>query len=100
MLLKLNNEAVAIKGRGCADGRNQRNWVSKEDTSSPNVSNDGLIILYIIDAMEGQDIATSEIPVSFLQTDYDKCDTYIKMEGLMETVLKYIDPSHYKCFFI
>ena len=44
MLLKLNNEEVIIKGRGCADGINQWEWLSKEDTSSPTVSTEGLML--------------------------------------------------------
>ena len=38
MFLKLNNDGVVIKGRGCTDERKQRNWISKEDTSLPTVS--------------------------------------------------------------
>ena len=34
MLLKLKIDEVIIKGIGFADGRKQRIWVSKEDTSS------------------------------------------------------------------
>ena len=33
-----------IKGRGCADGRKQRGCMDKEDTSSPTVSTQALIL--------------------------------------------------------
>ena len=32
----------------------------------------------IIDVMEGQDVAATEIPVDFLQTNYDKGYIHIK----------------------
>ena len=54
MFLTLIIYEVKIKGRGCADGRKQRYWLSKEDTSSPTVSTEGLMILCMIVAMEGQ----------------------------------------------
>ena len=34
-----------LKGRTCADGRKQRAWNSKEETTSPTVSNDSLMAL-------------------------------------------------------
>ena len=46
--------------------------------------------------MKGRDISTSDIPGGFLQTDYDKGDIHIKMEGAMVILLKYIDPDYYK----
>ena len=62
MFLKLKSDEVKIKGRGCADGRKQRDWISKEDTSSPTVSTEGLMLSCMIDAMEGREVATTDIP--------------------------------------
>ena len=52
----------------------------------------------MIDAMEGQEVATADIPGAFLQTDYDKKDIHIKLEGDMVTLLQEIDPEYYKDF--
>ena len=43
-------------------------------------------------------VATAGIPGAFLQTDYDKGDIHIKLEGAMVTLLEYIDPQYYKDF--
>ena len=72
MFLKLKIDEVTIKGRVCADGRKQRDWLSKEDTSSPTVSTEGLMLSCMIDAMKGREVATVDIPGAFLQTGYDK----------------------------
>ena len=48
--------------------------------------------------MEGQDVATAEIPRVFLQNDYNKGDTHINMEGTMVTILEEIYPDYYKEF--
>ena len=50
----------------------------------------------MIDAMEGLQVATADIPEAFLQTNYDKGDIHIKIEGAMITLLEEIDPEYYK----
>ena len=79
MFLKLKSYEVTIKGKGCADGRKHRDCISKENTSSPTVSTEGLMLSCMIGAMEGWEVATADIPVAFLQTDYDKGDIHIKL---------------------
>ena len=79
MFLKLKSDEVTIKGRGCAYGKGKRYWLSKEDKSSPTVSAEGLVLSCMIDAMEIRELATVDIPGSFLHTDYDKGDIHIKL---------------------
>ena len=98
MFLKIRSYEVTIKGRGCADGIKQRDWISKEDTSSLTVSTEGLMLSCMIDEMEGREVATADIPGAFLQTKYDKGDIQIKLEGDMITLLEQIDPEYYKYF--
>ena len=62
MFLKLKSDEVTIKGRGCADDREKRNWLSKEDMLTPTMSTKGLVLLCMVDAMEGREIATADIP--------------------------------------
>ena len=79
MFLKLKSDDVTIKGRVFADKRKQRDWLSKDYTSSPTVSTEGIMLSCMIDAMEGQEVATADIPGAFLQTDYNKGDIHIKL---------------------
>ena len=51
IFLKLKSDEVKIKGKGCADRRKQRDWLSKEDTSSPTVSTECIMLSCIIDSM-------------------------------------------------
>ena len=97
MFLKLKSDGVTIKGRLCADGRKHWDWLYKEDTLSPTVSTEGLMLSCMIDAMEGREVATADIPGAFLQTDYYKGDIHIKLEGGMVALLEEIDPEYYKC---
>ena len=98
MFLKLKSDEVKIQGRGCAGGRKQRDWISKEDTLLPTVSTEGIMLLFIIDAMKGWEVATKDIQGSFLQTNNDKGDIHIKLKGVMVTLLEDIDPEEYKYF--
>ena len=50
------------------------------------------MLLFMIDAMEGLEVATVDIPVTFLQTNYDKGHIHIKLEGAMVTLLEEIGP--------
>ena len=50
------------KGRGCADGRKQRVYKNKKDTSSPTVTMEGLFLSCTIDAKEHRDVATVDLP--------------------------------------
>ena len=91
--MKLKSDEVIIKGRGCADGRKQQDLISKEDKLSPTVSTEGLMLSCMIEAMEGQEVATADIPGAFLQNDYEKGDIHIKLEGVMVTLLEETDPE-------
>ena len=43
-----------IKGRGCADGRKQREYIRKEDEASPTVSTEAVFITSVFDALENR----------------------------------------------
>ena len=79
MFIKLNNDDVTIKRRGCANKSKQRNWLSKEDTMPPTMYTKGFMLSCMIGAIEGRDAAPADIPGDFLKTDYYKGDIHIMM---------------------
>lgn len=58
-----------VKGRGCADGRKQRLWTDRADSTSPTVSLTSLFVTGTIDAKERRCVAIVDVPGAFLQTD-------------------------------
>ena len=70
--------------------------MSKEDTASPTVATESLVLSCMIDAHERRDVATADIPGAFLQTEYHKGDTHIRIEGPMLELLVDLDPEHYR----
>ena len=84
-----------IKGRGCADGRQQRLYNNKEDTSSPTVAIESVMLTSIIDASERRDIATVDIPGAFLQANMDEI-VHMKITGTMVDILVNLQPDKYQ----
>jgi Reverse transcriptase (RNA-dependent DNA polymerase) len=84
-----------IKGRGCANGRKQREYTSKEDASSPTVSIEALMLSCVIDATEKRDVATVDIPGAFMQADMDEL-VHMRLEGTMAELLVKLDPKLYR----
>jgi hypothetical protein len=72
-----------LKGRTCADGRAQRDLYTKEQTASPTVSTDALMLSLMIDALEHRDVATADVVGAYLLADMDDF-TLMKLTG--ETV--------------
>ena len=81
-----------IKARGCADGRPQRVWKTKEEKSAPTVTTESVFIGAMMDAKEGRDVAHVDIPGAFLQTPAAS-DTFIRLEGAVVLALLKINPS-------
>lgn len=85
-----------IKGRGCADGRKQREYIRKEETSSPTISTEAVLIIITIAAKEKRDVASVDLPGAFMQTELDGEKVTIKFEGRMVELLAMIDPKLYR----
>jgi hypothetical protein len=75
-----------IKGRGCADGRKQRLYKTKEETSAPTVAIESLFLTCTIDAKERRTVTTTDIPGAFMQTDIDEV-IHVRLEGPLATLL-------------
>ena len=60
-----------IKGRGCADDRKQRKYLTKDDTSAPTLATEVLFLTFLIDATEHQKVAKFDIPGEFVQADME-----------------------------
>ena len=59
-----------IKGRTCADGSKQKIYLGKDESvASPTVSMESLFTTLVIDAYEERNIATFDIPGSYLHAE-------------------------------
>jgi hypothetical protein len=78
-----------IKGRTVAGGNKQRDYISKEDASSPTVATESVLLSCIIDAEEERDVAVIDIPNAFVQThvEEEKDMAIIKLRGVLVDIL-------------
>jgi len=88
-----------IKGRHCANGNPQRQWMDREQVSSPTVMTESTMITAIIEAKENRDVATCDIPNAFIQTEVEKHDkdghrTIMKIRGPLVEILCEMDPNY------
>ena len=66
------------------------------EISSPTVSIEALFLTCIIDAKEGRDVATADLPGFFLQTPADENeDLVLRLDKHMARALLRIDPDKY-----
>ena len=89
-----------IKGRTVAGGNKQRDYISKEDASSPTVATESVLLTCIIDAEEERDVAVVDIPNAFVQTrvEDEKDMAIIKLRGVLVDILVEIAPDVYKSY--
>ena len=88
-----------VKARHCANGSTQRDYMSREDVSSPTVSTESTLLTAVIDAEERRDVATCDIPNAFIQTEVEERDedghrTIMKIRGILVDILCEMDPSY------
>jgi hypothetical protein len=89
-----------IKGRTVAGGNKQRDYISKEDASSPTVTSESVLCSCIIDTEEHRDVAVVDIPNAFVQTrvENEKDMAFIKIRGILVDILVEIAPEAYKSY--
>jgi hypothetical protein len=89
---------VKIKGRTVAGGNFQRDYISKEDASSPTIYMESVLLSCIIDTEEERDVAVVDVPNGFVQTRVENENdmAFIKIRGILVDILVEIAPDVYK----
>ena len=84
-----------IKARGCADRRKQRVYKGKDETSSLTVSTEALFLSCVIDAQEGCNVVTVDIPGAFMHSEMDEV-LHLRLDGPMAELLCKVDEKKYR----
>ena len=63
-----------IKGWGCANGRKQQAYITKEQSTSPTISTEAVFLMAVVDARENRKDTVLDVPSAFMQVDMDKLD--------------------------
>ena len=83
-----------IKSRACVNGSTQRDYIPKENTTSPTVMNDSVMIQSAIDAHEGRIVITCDIPGAFLHADLNE-HVIMLLRGQLANLMVQVDPELY-----
>lgn len=89
-----------IKGRTVAGGNKQRGYIKKEESSSPTVATESVILTSILDAEEERETAVIDTPNAFIQMvvkDKNK-QVIIRVTGLLVDFLREIAPEVYSSY--
>ena len=88
-----------VKGRTCANGSVQREWVDKKDASSSTAYMESIMLTATIDAEEERDVATIDIPNFFIHTLVERKPgedkIVLKIRGVLVDMLMQMDPELY-----
>ena len=106
LLLLTEKRDQTVKGRMVYNGKPTRMWIDKEDAASPTVSTDSTVLTAVIDAKEGRDVMTNDIPNAFVQApmpeeNKKKGDRVImKVTGRLVQLIVELDPELYTKFVV
>ena len=100
MMLLTEKRDGTKKGRAVFDGRATREWLTKEDSASPTATLEGIMLTITIDAYEGRDVMTADVPNAFFQTDMPEVKpgderVIMKITGVLVDMLVQVDPQLY-----
>jgi hypothetical protein len=85
------------------NGKPTRKWLSREDLTSPTAALESIMLTVIVDAKEGRDVMTADIPNAFIQTKLPKIkgsreQVIVKITGVLVDLLVDMAPELYGPF--
>ncbi len=86
-----------IKAPKVVGGNKQRDFISKENASSPTVAIESVLLTSLVDAQENCNVAIVDIPNAFIQTvvEDDEDKVLMRIRGHMVDVLVKVAPKVY-----
>ena len=103
-MLIIEKRCGKVKGRCVFNGKGTREYFTKEETTSPTTSMEGLFMTSVIDAKERRDILTGDIPNAFIQSDVPTGEgekkIIMKITGRLIDVLLRLAPDTYSGYVV
>ena len=95
----------SIKGRMVYNGKPTREWLSREDSASPTVALESILLTATIDAYERRDVMTGDIPNAFIQAylpvlENGKEKVIMKITGVLVDLLVELAPEIYSDYIV
>ena len=82
------------------NGKPTRAWLDRDETASPTTSLEGIFLTTVIDAKEGRDIMSADVPNAFIQAKMPETKpgedrVIMKITGVLVDMLVSYDPVRY-----
>ena len=95
----------SIKGRLVYNGKPTREWLSRDDAQSPTVAMESIMLTSVIDAHEGRDIMSADIPNAFIQAHMPETKpggdrVIMKATGVLVDLLVALAPDTYGSYVV
>jgi hypothetical protein len=92
----------SVKACTCANGSTQRAYIPREEAASPTAATEAILITGVIEAKQGRDIMTLDIPNAFVQTEIPQSGEKVvmKIRGELVNILTEICPGVYDDYVI
>jgi len=90
----------SVKGQMVYNGKPTREWLSREDSASPTAALESIMLTAVIDAHEGRDVMTADIPNAFIQAEMPELNkgderVIMKITGVLVEMLVQLNPASY-----
>ena len=88
------------------NGKPTRQWLDKEDAASPTAATESILLTAAIDAHEGRDVMTADVPNAFIQAEIPKNEkkrnerVIMKITGALVDLLVKIAPDTYSKYVV
>ena len=88
-----------VKGHGCAEGRKQRAYIAKEESTATTVGTEAVFLTDVIDTLESLEVAVLDVTGAFMQADIDEL-VHVRFTGEMVAMLLHIDNDMYRDYVV
>ena len=87
------------------NGKPTREWLSREDSTSPTATMEAIMLCAIVDAFEGRDVMSADVPNAFIQANLPKtkdgeAHVIMKITGVLVDMLVKLAPEVYGNFVV
>ena len=94
-----------IKGRMVYNGKPTREWLGREESSSPTAAAESIMLTAVIDAHEGRDVMTADVANGFIQAKMPETKpgqdrVVMKITGVLVELLVEMAPHVYEGFVV
>jgi hypothetical protein len=102
LLFLIEKRDGRIKARTCANGSMQREYIDREDVTSPKAVTESILITGVIEAKQQRDIMMNDVPNAFVQTliPQDREKIIMKIRGQLVDLLLEIAPETYEPYIV